>query len=40
MSNNDRKRMFSYLTYKQGNVLTLKFKKQAFYVDIGKTTKD
>ena len=26
--NNDRKRMFGYLTYKQGNALTLKFKEQ------------
>jgi len=24
----DRKRMFGYLTYKQGNALTLKFKEQ------------
>ena len=26
--NNDSKRMFGYLTYKQGNALTLKFKEQ------------
>ena len=39
--NNDRKRMFGYLTYKKARVLTLKLKEHAFYADLSfKTTKD